>query len=1093
MNNEQTKADILNIQDSIINAGKAIGTAIERDEVFTDLADLLQGPTLNSYVKPLYNPESEFKKTIDLEMPAALRNEITDTTCRLFTGVLPEINRAWVTIDNRLYMWNYHNPTDIFQYDDQDQVILTLGLVKPKPDIFGDHINYLLVIPTTVQVIILAVSCPPAKTQEEKINSKLNVYATDLTIPSDEFAVEKVVGTDSGRIFLLSTTNVYEFNYQAPASRIFSSNSSIRCLTGNGFSKYLPTAFMRKNEQTVLKAAVVDNERKTLYLLGADSSIEVIYLGNDTNPCYQSIFKYTKVIQDASQMCRLQTAVADTSDFIIQSLHIISSVESKKVHLMAVTSGGYRLYFTHHRDGFRSFRLTPADDKPNTLELGHIRIPPKNEPAPGQMKACYKLSYHYCGITMLCTQKSESLDQVVMTTVTPPKKTSVLPSTNGIVSNSMNSLMNVATRPQLIEVDTNAELDKRILAIEEADKLPVGSQKMNELAEQRSSPNREFIMLTMNGLTVYSKQRPVDILYFMLENAHGHLETKKKEFIEFIDRFERPESCAMCLSIVDAISSRANISDREKEVLTSATKLFFEYGGRPMLDQPSQAPSNHLGRVIPELGSNIKYSGAHDGLVLHFSRIVTPIWRLKFFAECNKEKMTEKDRTALGRKLSKIENHLWNLRRFMEQNMNSRNTPAITDPRYQPDDGSALQLQLREQRALRGIFELLVRCIQVIQFMHMFLESDFLIIMNFVEEKAKPGILELNMDKMLVSPEVKPLIQELTIAAIYKCEITPTNVKYDTITYTLEAKCGSFFGPKELNFYKGIECLKYTKILENEQDRNAFFAESLKHFKLTADDISEEKLAIICSIYRANNFHLGVVELALERANRQDPQKQGLAYFESNKAAEPGKSHFFDLRVRSYHYVFEALMEAKTKKQIPSLAKNAFAAAFASDDELFHYQLYYWMLNKDMMNDLLSADTVYLIPYFEKHVTEQGALEFLWQYSRRKRQFFKASKYLYNLASFRASIPMASRIEWLACANVNCRCHDPKVENAAETGAFLQELQSALKAATLQQKIQNALKSENTIESNTEAAGLDMCLLTLPQLREKYPQFVDYF
>jgi hypothetical protein len=43
MNNEQTKADTVNIQDSIINAGKAIGTAIEKEEAFTDLADLLQG------------------------------------------------------------------------------------------------------------------------------------------------------------------------------------------------------------------------------------------------------------------------------------------------------------------------------------------------------------------------------------------------------------------------------------------------------------------------------------------------------------------------------------------------------------------------------------------------------------------------------------------------------------------------------------------------------------------------------------------------------------------------------------------------------------------------------------------------------------------------------------------------------------------------------------------------------------------------------------------------------------------------------------------------------------------------------------------
>jgi hypothetical protein len=107
---------------------------------------------------------------------------------------------------------------------------------------------------------------------------------------------------------------------------------------------------------------------------------------------------------------------------------------------MAVTAGGYRLYFTHHRDGFRSFRFAPADEKPNTLELGHIRIPPKNEPAIGQMKPHYKLSYHYGGITMLCTPKTEMVDQVVMTTVTSPNGTTTQPSINGM-TNPINSLV----------------------------------------------------------------------------------------------------------------------------------------------------------------------------------------------------------------------------------------------------------------------------------------------------------------------------------------------------------------------------------------------------------------------------------------------------------------------------------------------------------------------------------------------------------------------------------------------------------------------------------------------------------------------------
>jgi hypothetical protein len=32
-----------------------------------------------------------------------------DLECKSFMGLLPEINRAWITIDNRLFLWNYED------------------------------------------------------------------------------------------------------------------------------------------------------------------------------------------------------------------------------------------------------------------------------------------------------------------------------------------------------------------------------------------------------------------------------------------------------------------------------------------------------------------------------------------------------------------------------------------------------------------------------------------------------------------------------------------------------------------------------------------------------------------------------------------------------------------------------------------------------------------------------------------------------------------------------------------------------------------------------------------------------------------------
>jgi nuclear pore complex protein Nup155 len=73
-------------------------------------------------------------------------------------GVFPEINRAWITIDKKLYIWDYINESDLYEYDELEQIILSIGLVKPKEGIFKEYVKYLIIITTSVEVIIVAVS-----------------------------------------------------------------------------------------------------------------------------------------------------------------------------------------------------------------------------------------------------------------------------------------------------------------------------------------------------------------------------------------------------------------------------------------------------------------------------------------------------------------------------------------------------------------------------------------------------------------------------------------------------------------------------------------------------------------------------------------------------------------------------------------------------------------------------------------------------------------------------------------------------------------------------------------------------------------------
>jgi nuclear pore complex protein Nup155 len=81
-------------------------------------------------------------------------------------GLFPEINRAWITIDKKLYIWDYINETDLYEYDELDQIILSVGLVKPKPGIFKEMIKYLIVLTTSVEIVLVDVSFQRKKEKE---------------------------------------------------------------------------------------------------------------------------------------------------------------------------------------------------------------------------------------------------------------------------------------------------------------------------------------------------------------------------------------------------------------------------------------------------------------------------------------------------------------------------------------------------------------------------------------------------------------------------------------------------------------------------------------------------------------------------------------------------------------------------------------------------------------------------------------------------------------------------------------------------------------------------------------------------------------
>lgn len=90
-----------------------------------------------------------------IPLPRALRT--LQPECQINMGLFSEIHRAWIVVDNRLFLWNYYKGEDFYVFDGLDQLIVAVGIARPRPGIFLPTVQFVLAVSTPVEVFLLAV------------------------------------------------------------------------------------------------------------------------------------------------------------------------------------------------------------------------------------------------------------------------------------------------------------------------------------------------------------------------------------------------------------------------------------------------------------------------------------------------------------------------------------------------------------------------------------------------------------------------------------------------------------------------------------------------------------------------------------------------------------------------------------------------------------------------------------------------------------------------------------------------------------------------------------------------------------------------
>ena len=128
---------------------------------------------------------------------AQLREAADELKLYNFSGLFPEIGHAWMTIDHRLFLWDYRVPNATpYTYDGLDQVVITAALARPRRDgTFDPAPDWLLLLSTPLEVVVLAIYCTGPRGRE---TSQIDIHETGFSVPSDGVNLVRMGGSASG-------------------------------------------------------------------------------------------------------------------------------------------------------------------------------------------------------------------------------------------------------------------------------------------------------------------------------------------------------------------------------------------------------------------------------------------------------------------------------------------------------------------------------------------------------------------------------------------------------------------------------------------------------------------------------------------------------------------------------------------------------------------------------------------------------------------------------------------------------------------------------------------------------------------------------
>eukprot|EP00898_Chlorokybus_atmophyticus_P007513 jgi/Chlat1/7763/Chrsp66S07231 len=971
-------------------AGKQLGKTLEAEEAAggRDLLDVLtemqrgEGYSFEKRVWPVQVTQARLVSS----MPAAVLDAYASRRSIAFAGNFPDIRRAWCTVDNTLFLWRLDQRDDSpVEYSGEDQAICAVGLAPATPGVFIQAIQYLLVLATAAEIVLIGVCLSGLDDEGIPVDIQLQTLPMYST-PSDSIVMTCIQATQTGRIFLGGQDgHLYELFYGTGSG--WRQRRCWKVCHTASMGRLLPS-FMHFGKPDSLVQIAVDNDRNILYTRTQSSAIRVYDLGSKGDHAPQHVAEISSMYSALSvfrggDWGRNTTPAAKTAAQKAAAAVEITTIpprESRRLHLVAVTADGRRVFFSVTNE------IKPGS-RPASLAVRFVRNAPPQpervlprgmgggaEPGPSYLtdnvilsgpprslqveSGCYSE-----GVYLIAD--SGSPDGDVRLLVTTRDLTLPMLPTRGVQSaavltSGLRELLSVLLLSgQALAID-EVPIPKSIRALIEPPTGPLQRPMYahGELATQHVLPRRHFAAVCTSGITDVVKNRPVDILRQLLEEGAIGQQEGFRLLEEFFRSYGPTEAVAMCLILLTA--GPGEVSSNVMELARAALED-RRLGGVPRIDQDgSQNGSNGVGTFDmgkPVTTPEMVFSDTHNGMYLYTARLMRNVWDYPVVSPVDTSGGTSVVCCTFSVHLM---NFLELKLRALEHVVNSRKRKTAYSPsgvggigERQPWQHRIIALHkkrkvedaaAKEEHSLDSLALLLQRSAEAILLMRILNDNDLRRLVLRLDSQTQQQLLQLSFKDLVATSEGDALANKLVGALMKYYTTDGRSALVDELSEKLRNGCPSYFNEDDRTLYRASCQLQQAKELYPSKEYYQYAQEALQLFLKVARLVD---VNAVCKDFQAIRFYEGVVQLPLKLARELDPEDEALRV----DVDESRRRRAIELRDNCYCIITDAIVAlVKPREQDPTAAMSReereqyldmlLRLALQSQDSMFHERLY---------------------------------------------------------------------------------------------------------------------------------------------------------